>query len=107
MFSKQNKILRLIFLGTVFLFSAKGTNLTTGQRSVVGDSLRRSGETWCVRGSYDGMHDEASLMLNPPPLSLDLHPFFNYSYLFVDSHHINSFWVLIAPQPQGGLTCEA
>ena len=61
-YSRQNKILRLIFLGTVFLFSAKGTNLTTGQRSVVGDSLRCSGETWCVRGSYDGMHDEASLI---------------------------------------------
>ena len=74
----------------------------------MGDSLGTCGGPWCVRGPHDGTGDEASLILTPPPpLSLDLHTGFTHFYLFTHSHHIQSFSGLIAPHPQGTLTCEA
>ena len=72
----------------------------------MGDSLGTCGGTWCVQGPHDGMGDEASLILTPPP-SLDLHPCFTHFYFFAHSHHIHSFSGLIALHPQGTLTCEA
>ena len=77
------------------------------KKSVMGDSLGTCGGPWCVRGPHDGTGDEASLILTPTPLSLDLHPGFTHFYLFAHSHHIHSFFGLIAPHPQGTLTCEA
>ena len=62
-----------------------------------------------MRGPHDSTGDEASLILTPPPLppQLDSHPGFTHFYLFAHSHHIHSFSGLIAPHPQGTLTCEA
>ena len=62
-----------------------------------------------MRGPHDSTFDEASLILTPPPspLCLDLHPSFTHFYVFAHSHHIHSFFGLIAPHPEGTLICEA
>ena len=60
-----------------------------------------------MRGPHDSTGDQASLILTPPPSSLDLHSGFTHFYLFAHFHHIHSFSGLIAPHPQGTLTCEA
>ena len=94
------------FSAEYFFFSANAANFRNGQKSVMGNSLGTCGGTWCVQGPRDGTGDEASLILPPPPPSLDLHPCFTHFYLFAHSHHIHSFSGLIAPHPRGALTCE-